>query len=245
MQRRHLLNLPLAAALAPLGATLAGCATPMDDAAPTVDAQGRLDWFVFLETGRPAPRATEAERAALAQMQRLHLDNFKRLHALKTLFAAGPLADPAGVQRGIVWVKARTREDLPGLFAPDPYVSGGYMTLNAEPVRVKRALRSEGIDPEGIEEVRIVKLLRGSAVPSRALRAERTAMLQRALDEGRFGAWFTPATGPVAEILFARTQDTAAVTAALAAYPGLGRDGVAAQVWRQWIGRGVVPAGAG
>jgi len=56
-------------------AALAGCATP-PLAAPR-------DWFIFLETGRKTPD----DRAAVAAMQRGHIDNFKRL------FGEGPVAE--------------------------------------------------------------------------------------------------------------------------------------------------------
>ncbi len=237
LRRSFCLHLVAPVAGLAAAATLPGCAAT-GATAPSVDEAGRLDWFVFLESGRTAPRGTPAEQAALAEMQRLHIENFKRLHGLKTLFAAGPLRDPAGTKRGIVWVKARSRDELPGLFAPDPYVSGGYMTLNAQPAHVHRALRSEGIDPNGVEEVRIVKISRGSAPPTAAAR---TALLQQGVDDGTFGAWFTLTEGPLAEVLFARTKDEAPLLAALAGYPGLGRDGVELRIWAQWIGRGVVP----
>ena len=46
--------------------------------------------------------------------------------------------------------------------------------------------------------------------------------------------------GPVAEVLFARGTDSAALEAAFAAYPGLGVGGVSLAVWSQWLSPGVV-----
>lgn len=65
-------------------------------------------WFIFLETGKKTPD----DKALVAQMQRGHIDNFKRLFGEQKLFAAGPLQDPSGLKRGNVIVKAPTREEL-------------------------------------------------------------------------------------------------------------------------------------
>jgi uncharacterized protein YciI len=229
MRRRHLLATPAVL-------WLAGCAAP-----PAAPADTRRDWFIFLETGRPTPKGTPEAQASVQAMQRGHIDNFKRLHGEKKLFAAGPLRDPSGFQRGMVVVKANTRDELLSYFQPDEYVRDGYMTVNAAPAIARRRLISEGIDPNGIEEVRIVKIARGSAAVDAATEAARRALLQQRVDEGRFGAWYTLQEGPVAEILFARSTDTAGLQAALAGYPGLGQAGVEAQVWSQWIGKRVVP----
>ena len=43
-------------------------------------------WFIFLETGKKTPD----DKALVAQMQRGHTDNFKRLFGEQKLFAAGP-----------------------------------------------------------------------------------------------------------------------------------------------------------
>lgn len=48
-------------------------------------------WFIFLETGKKTP----ADKELVGKIQRGHIDNFKRLHSEKKLFAAGPLQDPS------------------------------------------------------------------------------------------------------------------------------------------------------
>ena len=63
-----------------------------------IPADGKTSWFIFLEKGKPTPD----NKAAVASMQRGHIDNFKRLHAEKKLLAAGPLRDPSGFKRGYV-----------------------------------------------------------------------------------------------------------------------------------------------
>ena len=227
MRRRDALFLPgLAGSL-----TLAGLGGGRARAA----TESRL-WFIFLEAGQPTP----ADPAAVAAMQRGHLDNFKRLFAQGVLLAAGPLLDPGRRQRGIVVVRAATRDELLAHFAPDAYVRDGYLRVNAVPTEVRRALNTEGIDPEGIEELRIVQLGRGATPADGATDAARQALLQGLLDQGVFGAWYTLAEGPVAHVLFAPGTDSAALEATLAPYPGLGSDGVSLAVWRQWLGKGVL-----
>lgn len=208
-------------------AALSGCATP--------PAPEPGPWFIFLETGRKTPD----DKAAVAAMQRGHIDNFKRLFAAGQLQAAGPLRDPSGFQRGIVTVRAASREQLMGYFQPDEYLREGYMTVNAAPAVAHKPLNTTGIDDTKIEEVRIVKIAR-DASPASATQAARHVMLQQLLDSGRIGAWYTLQSGPVAEVLFARTTDTAGLETALSSYPGLGQVGVGVAVWPQWLSPGVV-----
>jgi len=191
-------------------------------------------WFIFLETGRKTPD----DKEAVAQMQRGHIDNFKRLFGERKLFAAGPLRDPTGVKRGIVVVRAASRAELLGYFDPDEYVREGYMTVNAAPAHANKALNSEGIDPNGIEEVRIVLLGRDSGAASAATAGR--ALLQGLVERGAFGAWYTLQSGPIAEILFARGTDSATLEQSLAGYPGVATKEVSLAVWSQWLGKGVL-----
>ena len=53
------------------------------------------------------------------------------------------------------------------------------------------------------------------------------------------GAWYTLHSGTWAEVLFARTNDSASLQTALASYAG--GPAVDVQVRGQWLGKGVVP----
>lgn len=211
----------LAALLAPPLAACSGIApsTPTSVAAPA------RDWFIFLETGLPTPD----DRDAVIKMQRGHIDNFKRLFGEGKLFAAGPMRDPSGIKRGIVVVRAGSLDELRSYFTPDDYVRLGYMKLNAVPARAHKPLNHEGIDANSIEEVRIVQIARAEAANARG-----TPLLAGLVERGTLGAWYTLDSGPVAEVLFARSTDSAALEAALAPY------GAPVTVWSQWLGKGVV-----
>jgi uncharacterized protein YciI len=223
-------------------ALLAACAGSTERASETVQTTASASqstnnlWFIFLESGKKTPD----DKEAVAKMQRGHIDNFKRLFGEKKLFAAGPLRDPSGLKRGIVVVKANERDELGTLFQPDEYVRDGYMTLNATLAVANKPLATEGIDENAIEEVRIVQIMRprgaGGARPVKANRA----FIQALVDKGTIGAWYTLQTGPVADVLFAKTKDTAALEAALADYPSAQSGGAEIFVWGQWLAKGVV-----
>ena len=224
MQLPHLTSLAFALML-----TAASCF-----AGETTD--NRPTWFIFLETGKKTPD----DKEAVQKMQMGHIQNFKRLFGEKKLFAAGPLNDPSKKKRGIVVVKASTQKELLTYFQPDDYVREGYMTVNAERAVVHRPLNSEGIDPEGIEEVRIVQISRPPKKPTRKQKRENDAFLQALVDKGTVGAWYTLKSGAVAEVLFCHTTDTKALEDTFAESPMVKGALANALIWRQWIGKGVV-----
>ena len=196
----------------------------------------RPTWFIFLETGKKTPD----DKQAVMVMQKGHVANFGKLHGEKKLFAAGPLADPSRTKRGIVVVKANTREEYTGYFQADDYVREGYMTLNAERATVHKALKSEGIDPNGIEEVRIIQITRPQAPQAAAQQAEDRAFFKGLVDKGTVGAWYTLEGGATAEVLFSRSTDTAALTAIFAEAPSVKAGKATAVIWPQYIGKWVV-----
>ncbi len=189
-------------------------------------------WFIFLESGKPVPD----DKAAVEAMQRGHLDNFKKLVGEGKLFAAGPMRDPSRQKRGIVVVQAPDRETLLSYFQPDEYVREGYMVVNAQPATVHQALHHTGIDPNGIEENRIVLFTRAEAQDKAAV----PVFLKRALDEGAIGAWYSLEDGPIGEVAFMRGTDETALRRTMAEYPGLSDQRVTMKIWPQWLGKGVL-----
>jgi uncharacterized protein YciI len=219
---------------------LAACATVSDapdifssreTRAPSRDEM----WFVFLESGKTG----FSERAALEAMQRGHIANFQRLFGEKKLIAAGPMKDPTELKRGIVVVRAPSQQLLADYFQPDQYVREGYLKLNAAPALANKPLATEGVDSSGIEEVRIVQVMRGDKVLSSSEGAAQRAMLQRLVDQGPFGAWYTLEAGPVAEVLFSRNKDDKTLQTALAGLPAV-KGGAPVAVWPQWFAKGVL-----
>lgn len=239
MQRLERLLARAATVLAALA--VAACATPGGDA-PDIFASREAHaasrdemWFVYLESGKTG----FTERSALEAMQRGHIANFQRLFGEKKLMAAGPLKDPTEFKRGIVIAKAPTQRELASYFQPDQYVRDGYLKLNAVPALVNKPLATEGIDSSGIEEGRIVQVMRGDKALGAGEAAAQRAMLQRLVDQGAFGAWYTLEAGPVAEVLFSRNKDDRALQQALANLPAV-KGGVPVAVWTQWFAKGVL-----
>ncbi len=207
---------------------IAGCVSSMHEASIMADRT----WFIFLETNKPVTDKVLGET-----MQRGHIANFKRLFDLKKLSAAGPLQDPSGLKRGIVVVAAPSRAIVESYFQPDQYVRDGYMVLNAVPCTVHKPLNTSGIDPNGIEEVRIVQIMR--TADEQASRRDRL-VLKGLVANGSFGAWYSPETGPVAEILFSRTTDNKKLLELIQQNADPLLSGREIKVWRQWLSKGVV-----
>jgi len=133
--------------LAVLALALVSIAIPQEQ-------QPKKLWWVFLVKG-DGPRPSD--QAKLQEMQNAHIGNFKRLFGLKKLISAGPLQDPTQFKRGIVVLTVKTKDDVMECFKPDPYVQGKLMNVEAHPVTVEFGhIETQKIDPEGIEENRIV-----------------------------------------------------------------------------------------
>ncbi len=213
---------------------LGGCSSP-----PVATPESPRTWFIFLETGKKTPN----DKDAVAAMQRGHIDNFKCLFAEKKLSAAGPLRDPSTLKRGIVIVDAKSREEMASYFQPDEYVREGYMTLNATPAVARRPLNTEGIDPSGVVEGRIILISRPAATPGARTDKATADFLQGLVDKRVAGAWYRLESGPISDILFAATKDTAMLETTFAAHPALVDKSATLSVWGQWLSRGVIPGG--
>lgn len=217
--------------LAIIALTLTLAQSPAQEA-----ADKRPTWFIFLETGKQTP----ADKEAVQRMQAGHIQNFKRLFGEKKLFAAGPLGDPSRKKRGIVVVKAESKAELLAYFQPDDYVREGYMTVNAVRSVAHKPLNTEGIDPEGIEEERIVQISRPAQKPTRKQQRANDAFLQSLVDKGTVGAWYTLESGNLAEVVFCRTTDTKALEEIFAQAPAVKASKASALIWPQWLSKGVV-----
>ena len=116
------------------------------------------DYFVFLTTGK----STQGIGAdAIQQKQAAHLDNFGRLAKLGSLTAAGPCADPDKKTRGIVVIHANSINDAESKFAPDPYVSEGFMKAELHPFKTIAGKLQLILEVTSMEQSVIVILSRG------------------------------------------------------------------------------------
>lgn len=115
------------------------------------DKKKQLYW-IFLTTGKSAAGVTLEE---LRAKQKAHIDNFNRLAKENVLFAAGPMADPTKVKRGIVLLEAESPDQFPTLFEPDPYVKEGFMKLDANAIVKMVGKTVVDAESEELEELRI------------------------------------------------------------------------------------------
>lgn len=85
-------------------------------------------WFMFFLKGN-GQRPADAK--VLAQMQADHIKNLGDQAEKGHLIAAGPLADPTQLRRGITVAIAKSRDEIDSFFATDAYVKSGIMTVTA------------------------------------------------------------------------------------------------------------------
>lgn len=89
--------------------------------------------FMFFTTGKSA---AEVPKEELTLLQKRHIENLERLYHAGLSPLAGPLADLEKKRRGIVLLNLKKVEAVPEHFQPDPYVSQGFMGIEAHKVRV-------------------------------------------------------------------------------------------------------------
>ena len=201
-----------------------------------------VTWWIFLNQGKHPGKATQSQ---LSEMQQAHLGNFKRLFGMNKLAAAGPVGDPTGFKRGIIVLTLPESEQVMSNFGPDPYVQGGFLDVEAARIRVEFGkLEREEIDPEGIEENRLVYFT--------AAKALRSSIPTNSLMQGHLES--LAAGKSVGLAFFGRTRDHASFDA-VALFRGKDDKGidawiaenpyVKAGIWRahripQWISKGVL-----
>jgi uncharacterized protein YciI len=131
----------------------------------STDAPAKKRFWIILVTGKSA---VDVPKAELQAKQKAHIDNFTRLAKLGQLFAAGPMADPAKVKRGIILVEAESKDKLPELFEPDPYVKEGYMKIEASEIVRMDGKTKIDFEEEALDELRIAVLDRAAAGASKS-----------------------------------------------------------------------------
>jgi uncharacterized protein YciI len=200
-------------------------------------------FFIFLVRAANPPKATEAE---ITEYQNAHIGNFKRLFQEGKLLTAGPMSDPTQSKRGIVILSVPKMEDIAEAFVPDPYVSKGFMNVQAFPVKVEFGkINTEGIDPNGIVENRIVIFSKGQLIPdSPELTYARKLHLEHIKTDGpavglAFFANLTNSPDLRAVALF-KGKDDAAIQAWIDADPLIKNGTMKAVKMPQFLGKGVL-----
>jgi uncharacterized protein YciI len=197
-------------------------------------------FFAFLVTGKNPPKATQEE---IQTYQKAHIDNFKRLFAERKLSTAGPLSDPTKFKRGILVLTVKTKGEIAPLFVPDPYVSKGFMELQAFPITVEfGGVNTTNIDPNGIEENRIVvfSVVKG-ALPDPELATRQREYARSGSRSAGLAFYATAGDSPeIKAVALFKGKDDAAIQAWIDASPFVKSGTWTAVKMTQWIGKGVL-----
>ena len=145
------------------------------------------DYFVFLTTGKTTQGVAPEE---IQKKQAAHLDNFGRLAKLGSLTAAGPCSDPDKVTRGIVVINADSIAEAEAMFAPDPYVSEGFMKAELNGYKTIAGKLQLVTEVTSMEQSVLVILTQGdkwSAEPSVAKAVDEQNLRRNSLMRKRLG----------------------------------------------------------
>ena len=116
---------------------------------------GSGTFWIFLTTGKST---SGTERVEVEKMQAAHVANFGRLFKEGKLLTAGPIADPQKKKRGIVVLTGTDLKSMPALFDPDPYVTQGFLTVDAIKMDIAVGNFQKDADPNKFTEYRLVLL---------------------------------------------------------------------------------------
>lgn len=200
-------------------------------------------YFVFLVTGKNPPKASQEE---IQKYQMAHIDNFKRLFGEKKLMTAGPCADPNKTKRGIVVLAVKSEKEIAECFKPDPYVSMGFMEVQAMKLGVEFGkINTSDIDPSGIEENRIVVFTAGygpkdlKSIQSERLRHPNHIKVNGPKAGLAFYASLSDSPDLRAIALF-KGKDDQAIDEWIASDPLVKNKVLIATKFPQWLGKGVL-----
>lgn len=211
-------------------------------------ANEKLDYFVFLVTGKPTAGTAQEE---IQKMQAAHLENFGRLAKLGELSAAGPCADPEKVVRGIVVIKASSLADAQSKFEPDPYVGQGFMKTE---IHQYRAVAGKFvIPPEASQlEKNVIVILSNDAKPAKSVEAQKVvqdslaefAKAQHTAGKLGFAALFSEESqnrSPRMAVMIFRGEDVAEIEKSLADLAAVKDKSLRVQVFAQYLVKDSMP----
>ncbi|MGE0000757.1 MAG: YciI family protein [Fimbriimonadaceae bacterium] len=206
--------------------------------------------FLMFFTKGDGTRPQGEELTAVTQS---HFANMAAQAEAGRLFAAGPLADPTEVRRGITVVTANDRNEVPKLFTADQFVQRGIMKVEAAPWDVDLAKFDPKVDPGSIAEHRLVLWRRGMGMSPETPamhESHRTLINGMAASHG-LAVWGT--LGPSEDPTFAKVseaaifvgKDTAGIEEALAKDLMVQRHLLEIEVIPLWMSKGVVKPSGG
>jgi uncharacterized protein YciI len=200
-------------------------------------------WWVFLNKG-PNRGQPEAE---LATMQEGHLANLTRLWKEGKSPLAGPLGDD-GATRGIVVVRAPSREALAEDFAPDPFVRVGRLAIEAYPWSGRAESFGAAKEPVKLVQATLVIVKKGPRWAESApdLAAAHAAHLRRLEAEGALAlSGALTGGGDKLEVLMLRTADAKEAESLLGADPAVRARNLALELHPQYLAEGILDQAPG
>lgn len=197
-------------------------------------------FFMFFVAGE-GKRPTDQKE--LEAMQAAHIANMGAQAKLGKLVAAGPLADPTKIRRGIVVLTVEDEKEIPGLFKSDPYVQHDIMRVVTSGWKVDAKLFNPAVDPSSIVEHRLVLMRRG-----RGMQPETEAMMKAhaALLDGMKKTHNLAVWGPaqnlegVREILIFTGKDTEGIEKKLREDAYVQKALLEPEILPLWMSKGVV-----
>ena len=201
---------------------------------------GESLWWVFLNKG---PHRDQPE-AELPKMQEEHLANLGRLWKEGKSPLAGPLGDD-GFTRGIVVVKAASRDAVSAHFAPDPFVRVGRLAVEAYPWSGRAESFGVPIEPVKLVQATLVIVKKGPRWAAHApdLAAAHAAHLRRLETEGALAlSGALSDAGDKLEVLMLRTADAKEAAALFAEDPAVRAGHMTVELHPQYLADGILGA---
>ena len=198
-------------------------------------------WWVFLNKG---PHRDQKPGPELQEMQKGHIRNLERLWNEGRSPLAGPLGDD-GFTRGIVIVRATSKEDLLAQFEADPHVRAGRLAVEAYPWSGRVDTLRAPSEPPKLVKATLAILNKGpkwtseAAAASAEAHAKHLASLEKEGELVLSGA--LEGAGDKLEILLFRTEDADRARSLLAEDPAVKNGEIAVETHPQYLGDGILP----
>lgn len=197
-------------------------------------------FFMFFVAGE-GKRPTDQKE--LEAMQAAHIANMGAQAKLGKLVAAGPVADPTKIRRGITVLTVEDEKEIPGIFKNDPYVQHDIMRVVTSGWKVDAKLFNPAVDPSSIVEHRLVLMRRGKGMQpeTEAMMKAHAVFLDGMMKTHNLAVW-----GPVhnlegvREVLIFTGNDTEAIEKKLREDAYVQKALLEPEILPLWMSKGVV-----